>query len=185
MFSGLLNLIGFILYACLGGLPQPRKYWMMAARFIVGLAAGAITLCITYVSKATTTKERTTFISINALAQTLGFIVGPVIQTSLIPLGPEGVHLGIGDLRFNMYSSTGWLAAGCSLIYVILLMPGIFREYDMAEKEAHWTKMKGIKGAQGDASSTPAAPLKRDVRGAILCLVNFSMAAWIIIMIEG
>lgn len=68
-----------------------------------------------------------------------------VIQTSLIPLGQEGIHMGIGDLRFNMYTTTGWLAAACSLIYVILLMPGIFQEFDMAEKEAQWTKMKGLK----------------------------------------
>lgn len=35
-----------------------------------------------------------------------------------------------------------------------------------------------------DESAT-ATVLKRDVKGAILCLINFSMAAWIIIMIEG
>ena len=39
--------------------------------------AGSVTLCITYISKATTSKERTTFISINALVSTIGFIVGP------------------------------------------------------------------------------------------------------------
>jgi hypothetical protein len=36
-----------------------------------------VTLCITYISKATTAKERTTFIAINALVSTIGFIVGP------------------------------------------------------------------------------------------------------------
>lgn len=38
---------------------------------------GSVTLCITYISKATTAKERTTFIAINALVSTIGFIVGP------------------------------------------------------------------------------------------------------------
>jgi ceroid-lipofuscinosis MFS transporter 7 len=77
MMTGMLNMIGFVLYACLGDLPQPRKYWMIFARFIVGVAAGSVTLCITYISKATTAKERTTFIAINALVSTIGFIVGP------------------------------------------------------------------------------------------------------------
>jgi hypothetical protein len=36
-----------------------------------------VTLCITYISKATTANERTTFIAINALVSTIGFIVGP------------------------------------------------------------------------------------------------------------
>lgn len=44
MLTGVLNLIGFVLYACLGALPQPRRYWMIVARFIVGIAAGLIVL---------------------------------------------------------------------------------------------------------------------------------------------
>jgi len=75
--TNLLNSVGFIIYASLSVLPQPQKLWMVASRFIVGIAAGSLTLCITYISKATTSKERTTFISINAFAQALGFIIGP------------------------------------------------------------------------------------------------------------
>lgn len=80
MGTGFLNLIGFVMYACLGAFPQPRRYWMILARFIVGIAAGSVTLCITYISKATTTAERTTFVSINAFVATIGFIVGPGIS---------------------------------------------------------------------------------------------------------
>ena len=42
MLTGVLNMIGFVLYACLGGLPQQRRYWMIFARFIVGIAAGKL-----------------------------------------------------------------------------------------------------------------------------------------------
>ncbi len=42
MTTGLLNMIGFVLYAVLGDLPQPRRYWMIFARFIVGVAAGIL-----------------------------------------------------------------------------------------------------------------------------------------------
>jgi hypothetical protein len=98
ILTGILNVIGFALYASVGALPQPRKYWIIMARFIVGFAAGAnsstwipwiifcnvnliftgsVTLCIMYISKATTLAERTTFISMNAFVQTVGFILGP------------------------------------------------------------------------------------------------------------
>lgn len=67
------------------------------------------------------------------------------VQSSLITLGQEGIHLGIGDLRWNMYTSAGWLAASMSLIYVILFFPCIFQEFNMAEKEAKWNKMTNIR----------------------------------------
>ena len=41
ILTGILNVIGFALYASVGALPQPRKYWIIMARFIVGFAAGA------------------------------------------------------------------------------------------------------------------------------------------------
>ena len=40
VITGLLNVLGFSLYASVGALPEPRRYWMIAARFIVGIAAG-------------------------------------------------------------------------------------------------------------------------------------------------
>ena len=67
------------------------------------------------------------------------------IQSALIPLGQEGVHLGIGELRWNMYTSAGWLAASLTLISIILFLPCIFQEFDMAEKEAKWNKMMNLK----------------------------------------
>jgi hypothetical protein len=40
VITGLLNVLGFSLYASVGALPEPRRYWMIVARFIVGIAAG-------------------------------------------------------------------------------------------------------------------------------------------------
>lgn len=42
MMTGVLNLIGFTMYACLGAFVEPRRYWMILARFVVGIAAGKI-----------------------------------------------------------------------------------------------------------------------------------------------
>lgn len=127
---------------------------------------GSVTLCITYISKATTAKERTTFIAINALVSTIGFIVGPgyncfcqtlfhiywvlnsrstimplkAVQSALIPLGTS-------NQRWNMYTAAGWLTASMTLVQVILFFPCIFQEFNMAEKEAQWNQMKKQKTA--------------------------------------
>ncbi|XP_046639325.1 major facilitator superfamily domain-containing protein 8-like [Daphnia pulicaria] len=188
MTTGLLNMIGFVLYAVLGDLPQPRRYWMIFARFIVGVAAGSVTLCITYISKATTAKERTTFIAINALVSTIGFIVGPAVQSALIPLGTD-------NLRWNMYTAAGWLAASLTLVQVILFFPCIFQEFNMAEKEANWNKMKnqkktqrtnnqGFKRFHNTDNYSAVDERKRDLIGVGICIFNFSVAGFILIMIE-
>ncbi|XP_057380546.1 major facilitator superfamily domain-containing protein 8-like [Daphnia carinata] len=183
MTTGLLNMMGFVMYAILGDLPQPRRYWMIFARFIVGVAAGSVTLCITYISKATTAKERTTFIAINALVSTIGFIVGPAVQSALIPMGRT-------DLRWNMYTTAGWLAASLTFVQVVLFFPCIFQEFNMAEKEANWNKLINQKknlGNQGFArisSSNSSDEKKRDLIGVFICIFNFSVAGFILIMIE-
>lgn len=67
------------------------------------------------------------------------------VQSAMIPLGEEGVHMGVGDLRWNMYTSTGWLAGSLTVISIVLFMPGVFHEFNMAEKEAQWNKMMHLK----------------------------------------
>ena len=61
---------------------------------------GSVTLCITYISKATTAKERTTFIAINALVSTIGFIVGPGYITAFVKLSSTSIEfLTVSDYR--------------------------------------------------------------------------------------
>ena len=62
------------------------------------------------------------------------------VQSALIPLGTS-------DLRWNMYTAAGWLAASLTLVQVILFLPCIFQEFNMAEKEVNWNKMKKEKTA--------------------------------------
>lgn len=60
------------------------------------------------------------------------------VQSALIPMGTT-------DLRWNMYTTAGWLAASLTLVQVILFLPCIFQEFNMAEKEANWNKMINLK----------------------------------------
>lgn len=47
-----------------------------------------------------------------------------------------------------MYTAAGWLAASLTLVQVILFFPCIFQEFNMAEKEANWNKMKNQQKTQ-------------------------------------
>lgn len=86
---------GFVFYACIHALPQPRKYYLVIARFIIGAAAGTFhfadcyelplivsfsgtnTLCYSYVAAATTVKERTVAFSLFNLVMSSSFVAGP------------------------------------------------------------------------------------------------------------
>lgn len=63
------------------------KYWMFLARFFVGVSSANIAVCRSYLSAATTLKERTKSVSMMSLAQVLGFVIGPALQSAVTPLG--------------------------------------------------------------------------------------------------
>lgn len=78
---------------------------MFIARFFVGVSSANIAVCRSYLSAATTLKERTESVSMMSLAQVLGFVFGPAIQAAVTPLGAEGfVFYGF---VINMVSKSG------------------------------------------------------------------------------
>jgi len=45
-----------------------------------------------------------------------------------------------------MFTAAGWLSASLTFFSVLLfIIPGVFREFNHAEKEAQWIKMNGLK----------------------------------------
>ena len=70
--------------------------------FNVGINAAARA----YVSKVTTLKERTTHVALLSLFQSLGFLLGPALQSALSVLDAGEISEG-PDLAFDMYTSTG------------------------------------------------------------------------------
>jgi MFS transporter, ceroid-lipofuscinosis neuronal protein 7 len=60
------------LYSSLDHVETNAKYWMLIARFFVGVSSANVVICRSYLSAATTLKERTQAVSILTLAQTLG-----------------------------------------------------------------------------------------------------------------
>jgi len=177
MATSLLNSVGFMIYASLSVMPGDQKYWMIFSRFIIGVAGGSLTLCIAYISKATTSKERTTYISSNSFAQAMGFIIGPVIQSALVTIGEEGVLFGALAMRWNMYTAAGWIGAVLASMAAVLFMPCIFHEFNMAEKEAHWIQMR-------KPNAEKVVPVKRDLVGILMCIANFSTSGLILVVVE-
>ena len=79
-------------------------------RFIylfVGIGTAINAASRSYVSKATYESERTTHISLLSLFQTLGFVLGPAIQSALTPIGGVGYVGEDSQFVFDMYTATG------------------------------------------------------------------------------
>ncbi|XP_066999586.2 major facilitator superfamily domain-containing protein 8 [Anabrus simplex] len=113
-----------------------RKYWMLGARFLVGVSSANIAVCRSYLSAATTLKERTGAVSMVSLAQVLGFVVGPGLQAAVTPLGNDGMDLIPGILKLNMYTAAGWINVVMGVLNFIMFLPAIFHEHRIAAREA-------------------------------------------------
>ncbi|XP_059487395.1 major facilitator superfamily domain-containing protein 8-like [Neocloeon triangulifer] len=112
------------------------KYWMLASRFLVGASSANIAVVRSYLSSATTFRERTGAVSMLSLAQVLGFILGPAIQTAVSPLGDKGIPFFGGQVHLNMYTAAGWVNVLLAAINFILFLPCCFQEQPIAAKEA-------------------------------------------------
>ncbi|KAK7068027.1 Major facilitator superfamily domain-containing protein 8 [Halocaridina rubra] len=110
-------------------------YGMIVSRFIVGLSSANVTLTRSYVAGATTLKERTTGIAIIAASQALGFVVGPVIQALVTGIIQTPLYSNADWLYLDKYTACGWIAAALGFINLVILMPFIFKEHNIAEKE--------------------------------------------------
>lgn len=71
-----------------------------------------------------------------SLAQTLGFVIGPAIQTVVVPLGNDGIKLMGGKMHLNMYTACGWINVIFSIFNFILFLPFVFKERKIAAREA-------------------------------------------------
>ena len=60
--------------------------------------------------------------------QTIGFMLGPAIQSALTPLGCSE-NYDSGTFHLDMYTITGWLSALVGCITLATFMPGFFSEH--------------------------------------------------------
>ncbi|XP_053680404.1 major facilitator superfamily domain-containing protein 8-like [Anopheles nili] len=128
--------IASALYSCLELFPVHQKYWMLFSRFLIGVSSSNVAVCRSYLSAATKNEERTGAVSMVSLAQTLGFIVGPVLQGAVTLFGEEGFPLFRNKLHLNMYTATGWINVVMGILNFCLFLPYVFKEKRIAAREA-------------------------------------------------
>ncbi|KAB0801874.1 hypothetical protein PPYR_04060 [Photinus pyralis] len=129
-------IVSSAMYSSLELVEEHRKYWMLISRFFVGVSSANIAACRSYLSAATRLSERTQAVSMISLAQVLGFVIGPAIQSAVVPLGDKGVWLIPGKLKLNMYTAAGWISVFLSIFNFVCFLPFIFKEHKIAIREA-------------------------------------------------
>ncbi|XP_063859477.1 major facilitator superfamily domain-containing protein 8-like isoform X2 [Scylla paramamosain] len=186
--------LGNLLYAILNVFGSAALAVMITSRLIVGFSSGNIVIIRSYISASTTLKERTTAVSLTSAAQAVGFIVGPAIQTALAVamsedtseatnsttvIVTEEMEEAVVDstsIQWNMYTATGWISCVLGLLNLLLFLPCIYKEYNIAAKEAQYQK----RAANIEASKLP----KPDYVSLFVILVTFSFTVMIYVLLE-
>ncbi|XP_050726687.1 major facilitator superfamily domain-containing protein 8-like [Eriocheir sinensis] len=189
--------IGNFLYAVLSLFGSAARAVMITSRFIVGISSANIAIIRSYISASTTVKERTAAVSFTSAAQATGFIIGPAIQAALavaFSKDTSGVTNSTAvanmteaededetsvsnlEIQWNMYTATGWIGCFLGLINLILFLPCIFKEHNIATKEAHFQKC----AANDETSKLP----KPDYIGLSGILITFFISVMIYVLLE-
>lgn len=147
------------------------KYWMFIARFFVGVSSANIAVCRSYLSAATTLKERTNSVSMMSLAQVLGFVVGPALQALVTPLGPEGSEYF--GLKINMYTASGWSNVLLGAINFILFLPYFFKDRRVAAKEQMFLQGKATEKETWKSTKTDYATSWTLILSFFVIVFNF------------
>nr|XP_022328337.1 major facilitator superfamily domain-containing protein 8-like isoform X2 [Crassostrea virginica] len=131
--SLIINILANILYAYLEDIQHSRVICLIAARTLIGFGAGNVAVVRSYLSGATTIKERTSAMANLSAFQAIGFIIGPGIQTAMVPIGyPGPVH--VTGMRINLYTAPAFLSSLVGILNLVLLFT-VFREHRVLDAE--------------------------------------------------
>ncbi|KAM9826914.1 major facilitator superfamily domain-containing protein 8 [Neosynchiropus ocellatus] len=131
-----INLTANIYYAY-AYLPESNnRIHILMARAFVGFGAGNVAVVRSYVSGATSLKERTNAMANMSACQALGFILGPALQAGLSFIGETGFMVKIIHLQINMYTAPALLAALFGLINILLVLL-VLREHRVDDDGRH------------------------------------------------
>ncbi|XP_060077649.1 major facilitator superfamily domain-containing protein 8-like [Ylistrum balloti] len=131
--SLIINILATVLYAYLQSLNSHRSIALLLSRAFIGFGAGNVAVVRSYVSGATTTRERTGAMASMSACQAVGFIFGPSIQTAMVPIGwPGPVHEAA--FHIDLYTMPAWLSAVVGVINIILLVV-VFQEHKVDNDE--------------------------------------------------
>ncbi|XP_053604461.1 major facilitator superfamily domain-containing protein 8 [Plodia interpunctella] len=169
------------LYAQLHLTRPHAHYWMLLARFLVGVSSANIAVARSYLSAATLVSERTRAVAWVSLAQVLGFVVGPALQAAAAPLGAGAPYPPPGDFsnpfRLDMFTAPGWINAVFGLINIVLFLPCIFKERPIAAREAMVAQGK-------DSEKEALKALKPDLISSWTLVLAFFVLVFNFVLLE-
>ncbi|XP_026522802.1 major facilitator superfamily domain-containing protein 8 isoform X4 [Notechis scutatus] len=116
------------LYAYVHLPPSHNKYYMLAARALVGFGAGNVAVVRSYIAGATSLTERTNAMANTSACQAVGFILGPVFQTLFSLIGEKGISWKAIYLQLNMYTAPVLFGSLLGIINIVLII-AVFREH--------------------------------------------------------
>ncbi|XP_068136078.1 major facilitator superfamily domain-containing protein 8 [Hyperolius riggenbachi] len=113
-----------------------NKYYMLAARALVGFGSGNVAVVRSYVAGATSLSERTSAMANISAFQALGFILGPAFQACFTLIGENGVTFSAIDLQLNMYTAPSLMGAFLGVVNIVLIFV-VFREHRVDDLGRH------------------------------------------------
>uniref|UniRef100_A0A1I7S9V9 MFS domain-containing protein n=1 Tax=Bursaphelenchus xylophilus TaxID=6326 RepID=A0A1I7S9V9_BURXY len=105
----ILSMFGNFLYTVPELIPQNARFVVLAARFIMGLGSGNMSVLKSYVAMASTQQDRGRAFTFLTAGLSLGQTTGPVIQLLLSLIGRPGYEI-FGTLRLDMYTAASYSA---------------------------------------------------------------------------
>uniref|UniRef100_A0A2D4NDC6 Major facilitator superfamily (MFS) profile domain-containing protein n=5 Tax=Micrurus spixii TaxID=129469 RepID=A0A2D4NDC6_9SAUR len=126
--STAISIAANFLYAYVHLPPSHNKYYMLAARALVGFGAGNVAVVRSYIAGATSLIERTNAMANTSACQAVGFILGPVFQTLFSLIGEKGISWKTIYLQLNMYTAPVLFGSLLGIINIVLII-AVFREH--------------------------------------------------------
>ncbi|XP_058458938.1 major facilitator superfamily domain-containing protein 8-like isoform X5 [Malaya genurostris] len=163
-------ILGQLVYVAASEVPHKPRYVLLFSRVFVGISMVSCAIYRSYISAATTVMERTPTVCHLALAQGIGLVNATVFQSLISFLGQEGFRV-LGLFRVNMHTAVGWFFVLLGIINIILFLPFIFEDHNIAVKEA----AKGQNSAVLLADKIPG----QSMLGIILICVAFGLMMFI------
>ena len=97
-----------------------------------------------------------------------------MIQAAFASLG-DGQDRPIGNddsnIYWNMYTAPAWLSVMLSLINIVVLMPFIFTEFNIAKEEGDFLAARGLEKSSTAEDEETVKKVKPDKVALIVCIV--------------
>lgn len=168
------------LYAYVHVPDSHNKYYMLAARGLVGFGAGNVAVVRSYIAGATSLQERTNSMANTSACQALGFILGPVFQTCFALIGEKGVTWETIKLQINMYTAPVLLGAFLGVLNILLILI-ILREHRVDDSGR---QCKNINFEEGSADEVQLPQGNIDQVAVVTTNVLFFVVLFIFALFE-